>query len=128
MSNKVTVTLDGRRYRIAAEEDPEYMLEIAEFVDGQLKAVRKGNVYRSGVDCATVTALNLADTLYKERASQEDLRSQLKEALDALHQAEARLRDYKNGQRGRSNNRKQNRGSQNQPNPAQVTLGGEDED
>ena len=99
MSNKVTVILDGRRYRLAAEEDADYMLEIAEFVNRELERVRSGNQYRSGVDCATLAALNLADTLYKERANTEDLRAQLKQALDDTRKAEQKLRDYKRAQR-----------------------------
>lgn len=105
MSSKVTVMLDGRRYRLAAEEDSEYMLEIANFVNQEMAKVRSGNQYRSGVDCATLTALNLADTLYKERASTEDLRAQLKQALDDAQKAEKKLRDYKRGQRSSARGR-----------------------
>ncbi len=106
MHNKVTVSLDGRRYRIAAEESPDYILEIADYVNQQMSDVRKGNQYRSGVDCATLAALNLADTLFKERATTEDLRLQLKTALDELRKTEQKLREQKRGQRTTSTTRK----------------------
>ncbi len=99
MSNIITVTLDGRRYRLVAEESPEYMQEVAAYVNQQMKSMRGGNSFRSGVDCATLTALNLADTLFKERAIEEDLRRQLKEALDDVRKAEQRLREQKRTQR-----------------------------
>jgi cell division protein ZapA (FtsZ GTPase activity inhibitor) len=51
------------------------------------------------VDCATVTALNLADTLFKERAATEDLRRQLVQALDEAHKAEQQLKEAQRGQR-----------------------------
>ncbi|MCD8143956.1 MAG: cell division protein ZapA [Oscillospiraceae bacterium] len=129
MSNKVTVTLDGRRYRLAAEEDPAYMEEVAAFVDQQLKDVRQGNQFRSGVDCATVTALNLADTLFKERATAEDLRLQLKQALDDTRKAEQKLREYKRNQRNQNNatRRNQKNGSGKADNTSQMSLPLEDE-
>ncbi len=93
MSNKVTVVLDGRRYRLSAEEDTQYMYRVADFVNGQMEEVRRTNRYRSGVDCATVAALNLADTLFKERAAAEELRRQLMQALEDVRRAEQQLRD-----------------------------------
>ncbi len=99
MSNKVTVVLDGRRYHLSAEEDTQYMYRVADFVNGQMEEVRRTNRYRSGVDCATVAALNLADTLFKERAAAEELRRQLMQALEDTRRAEQQLREAKRNQR-----------------------------
>jgi cell division protein ZapA len=102
MGNKVTVTLDGRRYYLSAEEDTQYMYRVADFVNGQMEAVRLNDRFRSGVDCATLTALNLADTLFKERAATEDLRRQLMTALEDARKAEQELRELKKGQKSRN--------------------------
>jgi cell division protein ZapA len=100
MSNKVTVTLDGRRYYLSAEEDTQYMYRVADFVNGQMEEVRRNDRYRSGVDCATLTALNLADTLFKERAATEDIRRQMIIALEDVRKAEQELRELKKEQKG----------------------------
>ncbi len=105
MSNKVTVVLDGRRYHLSAEEDTQYMYRVADFVNGQMEEVRRTNRYRSGVDCATLTALNLADSLFKERAAAEELRRQLMQALEDTRRAEQQLRESKRGQRPQQNQR-----------------------
>jgi cell division protein ZapA len=99
MGNKVTVTLDGRRYFLSADEDTQYMYRVADFVNGQMEEVRRNDRYRSGVDCATLTALNLADTLFKERGVTEDLRRQLMTALEDARKAEQELRELKRGQK-----------------------------
>lgn len=105
MSNKVTVVLDGRRYHLSAEEDTQYMYRVADFVNGQMQEVRRSNRYRSGVDCATVAALNLADTLFKEREGTEKLRRQLMEALEENRKMEQQIRDLKRAQRSQQGSR-----------------------
>ena len=127
MSNKVTVILDGRRYTLGADEDTQYMYQVADFVNGQLEEVRRSNVYRSGVDCATVAAVNLADLLFKERTAAEELRRQLKQALDEVRKAESGGREQKkpsrSGQSQSAKNRKNARPKKEIP--EQMPLAGE---
>ena len=81
MSNRVTVTIDGREYNIIAAEDAEYVSKVAALVDEQIKTVIKASRV-SSVDGATLAAMNIADQYYKEQAASENLRRQLKEALE----------------------------------------------
>lgn len=127
MSNKVTVVLDGRRYHLSAEEDTQYMYRVADFVNGQMEEVRRTNRYRSGVDCATVAALNLADTLFKERAAAEELRRQLMQAMEDRRKAEQQLRELKRGQRPQQSgkNSKNSKNKKEPREPEQLPLAGE---
>ena len=81
MSNRVTVTIDGREYNIIAAEEADYVRKVAEFVDGQVKTVIQ-NSKVSSVDGVTLACMNVADLYFKEQAASENLRRQIKEYLE----------------------------------------------
>lgn len=81
MSNRVSVTIDGREYNIIAAEDEAYVRKVAAHVDEQVRAVIEGSRV-SSVDGITLAAMNIADQYYKEQAASENLRRQLKEYLE----------------------------------------------
>ena len=81
MSNRVTVTVDGRSYTLIAAEEEAYVQKVAAYVDNQVKAVIQGSKV-SSVDAATLAAMNVADQYFKEMAASENLRRQLKEYLE----------------------------------------------
>lgn len=81
MSNRVTVTVDGRSYTLIAAEEEAYVQKVAAYVDNQVKNVIQGNKV-SSVDGATLAAINVADQYFKEMATSENLRRQLKEYLE----------------------------------------------
>ena len=81
MSNRVTVTVDGRSYTLIAAEEEAYVQKVAAYVDNQVKAVIQGSKV-SSVDAATLAAINVADQYFKEMAASENLRRQLKEYLE----------------------------------------------
>ena len=81
MSNRVTVTVDGRSYTLIAAEEEAYVQKVAAFVDNQVKSVIQ-NSKVSSVDGVTLAAINVADQYFKEMATSENLRRQLKEYLE----------------------------------------------
>lgn len=81
MSTRVTVTVDGRSYTLIAAEDAAYVQKVAAYVDEQVAAVVQGSKV-SSVDGVTLAAINLADQYFKEMATSENLRRQLKEYLE----------------------------------------------
>ena len=81
MSNRVTVTIDGRSYTLIAAEEEAYVQKVAAYVNNQVKSVIQ-NSKVSSVDGATLAAINLADQYFKEMAASENLRRQLKEYLE----------------------------------------------
>lgn len=81
MQNRITVTIGNQTYTILAEEDSLYMQRIAAYVNEELNRVmNKGNL--SMADGAVLTAMNIADSFYKEREAADNLRKQLKEYLE----------------------------------------------
>ena len=95
MANRVNVTIRNRNYPILAEEDESYIRQCAQLVDQELRRSMDGTTLSldSG---AVLAALNLADQYFKEREVSDNLRAQLKAALDENTQLH---RQRKNGKR-----------------------------
>ena len=86
MENRVTVSICDEEYTLVAEEAPSYMQKVGGYVDEKLTEMM--NVTHIGrADAAVLTAVNIADELFKEREVSEGLRSQLKQYLDEASKA-----------------------------------------
>ena len=94
MANRITVSICGGDYTLLAEENPSYMQKVAALVDGKMSEIMaSGRVSRT--DAAVLAAANLADELFKQQASTESLRSQLKGYLDDANKAKNELSECK---------------------------------
>ena len=81
MATPITVVIRNQQSRIVADEDEAYILACAEMVNKALEEALKGTTL-SLADGAVLAAMNLADRCCKERQVTDNLRAQLKEALD----------------------------------------------
>ena len=81
MANRVTVSLHNQEYRILAEEDEGYIQQCADLVNQELDRAMAGTTL-SLAEGAMLTCLNIADKYSKERRVSDNLRTQLKQALD----------------------------------------------
>ena len=81
MKNKITVTIAGQEYTMIAAEDEAYVRRCAAHVDAQLKPLMSGTRL-SQADAAVLCAMNVADQYYQQVDALENLRAQLKEALE----------------------------------------------
>ena len=81
MANRVTVTIRSHNYHVLAEEEESYIRQCADLVGRELDRAMDGTTL-SIDDGAVLAALNLADQYCKERQVSDNLRAQLKEALD----------------------------------------------
>lgn len=81
MAKPITVEIRNHEYRIIADEDAKYIQACAEMVNLALDEALKGTTL-SLSDGAVLAAMNLADRCCKERQVTDNLRAQLKEALD----------------------------------------------
>ena len=94
MANRITVSICGGDYTLLAEENRSYMQKVAALVDGKMSEIMaSGRVSRT--DAAVLAAANLADELFKQQASTESLRSQLKGYLDDANKAKNELSECK---------------------------------
>lgn len=94
MKNRITVTVAGHTYTLSSNDNPAYVEKVAAYVDAQMKELQEA-VHASTVDVAIMAAMNIADNYYHAVASNEDLRRQLKEALDEKSKLDSQLSEAK---------------------------------
>lgn len=103
MPNRVTIRIHHKDYRILAEEEEAYIQRCADLVGRQLDEAMEGTTL-SLVDGAVLAALSLADQYQKERQVSDNLRAQLKQALDEngrlAHELAERRREAKRAAKG----------------------------
>ena len=80
-NNKVTIYIHNQRYRFLAEENEDYLQQCADIVNKEMDSAMDGNTL-SITDGAVLAAMNVADKYCKERLVSDNLRAQLKQALD----------------------------------------------
>lgn len=71
--NTVTIKINGIEYNLKGKENQDYLLEIARYVDGKVRDIMSNNRKLSTTDGATLTALNIADKLFKSEEEAGDL-------------------------------------------------------
>jgi len=94
MENHVVVTIGGEEYSFVAQENAAYVQRVGSYVDQKMQEVlESARVGR--IDAAVLTAANIADELFKEQASAEQLRGQIKQYLDEAGKAQAEVSELK---------------------------------
>ena len=81
MANPVTIYIHHQSYRFLAEEEETYLQQCADVVNKEMDQAMAGNTL-SITDGAVLAAMNVADKYCKERQVSDNLRAQLKQALD----------------------------------------------
>ena len=94
MDHRVTVTICGNEYTFVAEEDSSYVEKVAAYVDQRMSATLEST--KAGqTDAAVLTAVNIADELFKAQEIAENRRSQLKEYLDEASKSKNEISELK---------------------------------
>jgi cell division protein ZapA len=94
MNNSVTVNVGNQSYTLTTAEDSMYTQQVAAFVDEELRKVSQDGRLSSS-DAAVLTALNIADSYFKERETSDNLRHQLKEYLEEASRVKNELSEAK---------------------------------
>jgi cell division protein ZapA len=82
--NVIKVQIFGGEYKIRGEADPEYILEVARYVDSKMREINEKLSVASLGKVAILASLNLADELFKERREKEQTLSQIREKAAGL--------------------------------------------
>jgi len=69
--NVVQVQIFGHTYAIRSEADQQYIMEVAAYVDRKMREITEKLPVASLAKVAILASLNIADELYKERASHQ---------------------------------------------------------
>lgn len=64
-NGKVKVNIYGQTYNIRGDAPPEYILELAEYVNGKMEEVSRNVAISNSLQIAILVALNIADEYYQ---------------------------------------------------------------
>ena len=93
--NTVTVNINGVDYNLRGKEVEEYLQEVASFVDGKIREISATNSKLSIGSAAVLTAVNIADELFKSTSEIKELNKK-KNSLEERHLTlKERLREIK---------------------------------
>ena len=87
----VRVQIFGSEYQIATQADPEHTREVARYIDLKMREIANSLSLRSVAKIAVLTAVNMADELYKEKASSQQMAQTAGEKADVLARSMNRL-------------------------------------
>ena len=79
-----TVNIFGRDYKIKGIADENYILEMAKFVDTKMRELSNTSQLPSTERIAILTALNIADELFREKQKTSEAFSSVEERADQL--------------------------------------------
>ena len=94
MTNRITVKICGEEYTMLTEDAAEYTQKIASYVTEKMQEVLSSS-HVGLKDAAVLAAMNIADELFKVRAADEQLRTQVKGYLDEAGKAKSQVSELK---------------------------------
>jgi cell division protein ZapA len=78
---RIAVRIYDQSYAISGELDEAYVHELAQYVDGKMRAVAKATGTVDSVRVAVLAALNIADELHTLREQESETRARLRERV-----------------------------------------------
>lgn len=97
MKQSVEVEIAGQKLVIKSDEGPQYVQELADYVDAQLRQFMGGRATVNLQRVALLVAIQIADELFREKDLHGKFRQRMGAKLNALGLAldehEARLRE-----------------------------------
>ena len=85
------IKLMGRCLKIRSDQDPEYLSEVAEYVDEKIEGISGGTQNMAAQNALLLTVLNVTDELFQARAEhhslKESIRAQSRNLLSRMGQS-----------------------------------------
>ena len=89
--NRVHLKIGGSAYTVLTDDAPEYVEELAEELDKEMRSIINENPSLSVTQAAVLTALDKADTCKKSTASSDNLRAHARMEVDVARREIERL-------------------------------------
>jgi cell division protein ZapA len=80
----IKVTIYGKEYSIRSNENPDYVAEVARFVDSKMVEVDRSGISSSPIQAAVLAAMNITDEYFKIRDNAGDSLSDMDERCKEL--------------------------------------------
>lgn len=84
--NNIKVVIDSEVYELSSEEKPEYVQNIAVYIDNKIKEIykKRSNTYINQRLKSLFISLNIADDLFKEKEKNSIIRKEINELNNSL--------------------------------------------
>jgi cell division protein ZapA len=79
MSKVVQVDIHGQRYAVRSELDPQYINELATYLDDKMRSAARELASADPLRIAVIAALNIVDEVYRARADSRGTEHRLHE-------------------------------------------------
>ncbi len=90
MRRSFAVTIAGQRYVLKSDADEKYVQSLADFVDDKIREVQKASKQVATHQVAILAALQIADSLFREKRGRAELRRRVKESSRRMLEVIAR--------------------------------------
>lgn len=74
----VVLHIAGQRYAIKTDADARYLADLAQFVEERYTKIQEGSQGSPPYKLAILTALNIADDLFRKRSEEENLKRRVR--------------------------------------------------
>jgi len=82
--NSTKVTIWGSEYALKSDSDPQYLRELAEFVDQRMHKLGDISQVKSHEKIAVLTAVNIADELFRLKRKYEKLVKEIENTSEEI--------------------------------------------
>lgn len=80
------VTVYGMEYTLKSDENPQYIVELANYLNDRMKEISDRSATNSALKIAILAALNITDDLFKDRYEKEKLEQSIGEKCASLRE------------------------------------------
>jgi cell division protein ZapA len=81
-SKTVKIEIYDQSYNVSAEQNEEYLKELAAYVDGKMRAVAEATRTVDSLKVAVLAALNIADEMFTLRGRQQEIEGPLRKRVE----------------------------------------------
>ncbi len=78
-ANQLRVNIFGTEYALKADENQDYVIEIAKYVDQKMREIDRSQAITSNLKIAILAALHIADELHQLRQYHDRVSEQINE-------------------------------------------------
>lgn len=91
--DSIAVEIYGQTYNVRGEGDPQYLTELAQFVDSRMRLIGSQVQSSDPMRIAILAALNIADEFFRYRTERENAVGSWMERTEELAQRLAEIAD-----------------------------------
>jgi cell division protein ZapA len=82
--NSVKVNILGSEYALKSDADPEYISDLASYVDQKMEKLQQGSSIHAPLKIAVLTAVNISDELFRLKRKHEKIVKEIESASEEI--------------------------------------------